>query len=293
MANHFVRHDAYLTLEACVALRTNCAFPPEVCVPLPKRAFCLYTVRMGDNTLGLTLAEFQNTIFLQFCGCRHLFDMVATTLHELGHQMVLRTPHYNYCKDTSKGHCIVWERCTKILMRLFASAPKSTQHLRTLTRDYGAYWEYFVVQGVKSCPRCDRLPVTIKDSERQCKVFSSTYLCPPMEKQEEEVIMLDDEDDTLDLTEDPVDGLPDLENGWQVHLLDEDDDEDIEFWLWRFEKMGCRFGHNLKNYKRKPEKTTERSHACLSQNHFHLEMVLHMRIANSPKVTGGQLMQPF
>ena len=44
MANHFVRHDAYLTLEACVALRTNCAFPPEVCVPLPKRAFCLYTV---------------------------------------------------------------------------------------------------------------------------------------------------------------------------------------------------------------------------------------------------------
>ena len=45
MANHFVRHVSYLTLEACVAHRTNCAFPPEVCVPLPKRAFCLYTVR--------------------------------------------------------------------------------------------------------------------------------------------------------------------------------------------------------------------------------------------------------
>ena len=44
MANHFARHVAYLTLEVCVAHRTNCAFPSEVCVPLPKRAFCLYTV---------------------------------------------------------------------------------------------------------------------------------------------------------------------------------------------------------------------------------------------------------
>ena len=58
VANHFVRHVEYLTLEACVTHRTNCAFSLEACVPLLKHAFCLYSVtelvRMMADTRELT-----------------------------------------------------------------------------------------------------------------------------------------------------------------------------------------------------------------------------------------------
>ena len=71
-----------------------------------------YPIRQGGKTLGLTLGWFRDRIFVQCGGCRHPFYLVATTLHELGHQMVWRTPHTLACVGENAGHCIVWQRCT-------------------------------------------------------------------------------------------------------------------------------------------------------------------------------------
>ena len=62
-----------------------------------------FAIRRDDSNLGLTLPYLQDRIFVRFGGCRHPFDIVGTILHEVAHQMVVRTPHHGACNLDEGG----------------------------------------------------------------------------------------------------------------------------------------------------------------------------------------------
>ena len=113
-----------------------------------------FAIQRGESDLGLTLPYLQDRIFIRFGGCRHPFDIVGTTLHEVAHQMVVRTPHHWLCDRHPEGHCPVWRRCAKVVTAAFPQAPKSSPYLNLLRNEYGDGWEQFVVQGATACNQC-------------------------------------------------------------------------------------------------------------------------------------------
>ena len=110
-----------------------------------------FWIQQGDEALGCSFSWKQDRIFVQCGGVRHPFDIISTTLHELGHQFVYQTRHQCYCKTS---HCLVWQRCVKNLSALFTQAPKTTPLLKTLDRDYGKDWGRAIVSGISSCNGC-------------------------------------------------------------------------------------------------------------------------------------------
>ena len=115
-----------------------------------------FPIEKGEQELGLTLRWLKDRIYIQCGWVRHPFDIVATTLHELAHQMVLCTPHHDQCADAT-GHCLVWPCCVKVITAIFTEAPKLSYFLSTLTNDYGVGWENSLIQSKYSCIRCDQM----------------------------------------------------------------------------------------------------------------------------------------
>ena len=116
-----------------------------------KKAFAL---RKDDRNLGITLPYLRDRIFVKFGACRHPFDIVGTTLHEVAHQMMTSTPHHGTCHRDEGGHCPVWQRCAKVITAVFAQEPKSSPYLNLLKNEYGDGWEVFIVQGATACSGC-------------------------------------------------------------------------------------------------------------------------------------------
>ena len=227
-----------------------------------------FAIRKDDSNLGITLPHLQDRIFARFGGCRHPFDIVGTILHAVAHQMVVRTPHHGACSRDGEGHCPVWQKCVKVLTAAFAQAPKSSPYLNLLKNEYGHGWEEFLVQGATACSDCgetvaERLMLEhFKEDVGEIKheILYTDAQTDQMAKmkirQMKKKFNIEVEDEAED----------------EVILIEDDDDEDIEIWLWRVKKMGWRSDQNLNNYQRKLDST--KTPCLLSQNHFHLEMVL-------------------
>ena len=116
-----------------------------------------YPLASGYGDLGMTSPFEKDRVYVQCAACRHPFDIVATVLHELGHQMVNGTLHHLSCIGGSEGHCVVWERCVKVVHAFFVDAPKpkSSTYLHMLHTHYGEHWERYLVQSATACDQCD------------------------------------------------------------------------------------------------------------------------------------------
>ena len=208
-----------------------------------------YLIRQDGSKLGVTLAWLRDRIFVQCGGINHPFDIVATTLHELGHQMVWRTPHALACVGTDKSHCLVWQRCTEVLMELFTNAPKSSHFLALLTEEYGAGWERSLVQtkAHRCRPTC-RPSVAARlmrgrldddNAEVKCEeIYTDQQLDAMAELKKKDVLKIlnkkiEDENEDIVMVSDDEDNN---EDGWQTCLPEED--EEIDIMLDDFVLMG-------------------------------------------------------
>ena len=190
----------------------------------------MFPIRSGEKDLGLSLSWYKDRIYIQCGKVRHPFDVVATTLHEIAHQMVFRTPHQGQCTKDASGHCPVWQRCAKVITALFAKAPKSSHFLSLLKTEYGRGWERCIVQSETSCTDCKKTAVECIMEARMAKdkteaqygiLYTSMQLKMMLEKknrqlrkkngeeveEEKDTIIIDDEEeDDVTMTGNDEDG---------------------------------------------------------------------------------------
>ena len=126
-----------------------CKMVEEVMIVIQKATWMgvikAFPIKKGEQDLGLTLSWLKDHIYIQCGWVWHPFDIVATTLHELAHKMVLHTPHHDQCEDAT-GHCLVWRCSAKVITAIFTEALKSSYFLSRLMNDYGVGWENRLVQ---------------------------------------------------------------------------------------------------------------------------------------------------
>ena len=197
--------------------------------------------------LGLTLPYLQDRIFVRFGGCRHPFDIVGTILHEVAHQMVVRTPHHGACNRNEGGHCPVWQRCVKVVTAAFAQAPKSSPYLNLLKNEYGHGWKEFVVQGATACSDCgetvaERLMLEcLKEDVGEIK-HEILYTDAQTDKMTQMKIRQMKKKLNMEVEDEEED---------EVILIEDDDDEDIEIRLWRVEKDGVKIWPKFEKLQKK------------------------------------------
>ena len=193
-----------------------------------------FPIRTGESNEGMTLDWMQDRIFVQCGGVCHPFDVVATTLHELGHQVVIRTPHHGECGD---GHCVVWQRCVRAITAIFAAACKSTHFLSRIGAEYGEDWSKYLLQSKFACVCCTKHKDEVEVKEEVLytdaqldRMLSEENIRSGYEKRQEHVEVLEIEEEEEDW-ENEEEGWEmewredEEEEGWQVHL---DDDEEID-----------------------------------------------------------------
>ena len=74
----------------------------------------------GVGLAGCCKKTQRDRVYIQTHNIRHPFDLVSTVLHELGHQLIYRTPHYMRCSHSRRGHCSAWQKAVKLIMAIFA-----------------------------------------------------------------------------------------------------------------------------------------------------------------------------
>ena len=188
-----------------------------------------FPIRTGECSEGITLDWLQDRIFVQCGGVCHPFDVVATTLHELGHQVVIRTPHHGECAD---GHCAVWRRCARAITAIFAAAPKTSHFLTQIAVEYGEDWGKYLLQSKFGCLCCKKTKEELEVKEEVIytdaqfkRMVAEENIRGGYEKRWElvEVVKIEEEEEC----ENEEEGWEmkrqedEEEEGWQVHLPEE------------------------------------------------------------------------